>query len=187
MNKNHHKIEIEFRSRFKKRKYNELKKILDLHARDLGEDNKDVYFFILPDKLLKVVDNISKKTAQIVLKLNKIGKDSDFEEIEIPIVQKFVNQAVKIFKLLEITDNIIRSFQNRHNYFYKGVNVALKYSDEWGYHLEFDVVVNSKNKKTAVEKRIKKIANELRVKLMTNKELAEFTRKAEARYKKKQN
>ena len=104
-------IEVEFRSRFNKRKYLALEKFLTLKAKDLGEDDKDVYFFIMPDNLFKIVNNISKKTAKIVLKLTKIGKGSDFEELEIPIQQDSVTAAVKLFKKLGLTDNIMRSFQ----------------------------------------------------------------------------
>jgi len=79
------RIEVEFRSMFSEKKYNDIKIFLEKNAKDLSEDNKDVYFFILQDKLVKVVNNISKKNAKIVLKLNKIGKGSDFEETEILI------------------------------------------------------------------------------------------------------
>jgi len=130
-NINNKRIEIEFRTMFDKKKYSDLYNFLNKNAEDLGEDDKDVYFFILQDKLLKVVNNISKKSATIVLKLNRIGKGSDFEEIEIPIKQKEIEKAVKLFNELNVTENIIHSFQKRHNYIYKGVEIALKFSSEW--------------------------------------------------------
>ena len=72
------KIEIEFRSIFDRPRYRKINDFLQKNAKNLGKDDKDVFFFIMPDKLLKVVNNISKNNAQIVLKLNKIGKGSDF-------------------------------------------------------------------------------------------------------------
>ena len=39
-------IEIEFRARFNPDKYEELEKFLNDKAEDLGEDDKDVYFFL---------------------------------------------------------------------------------------------------------------------------------------------
>ena len=88
-------IEVEFRSMFDKNKYNKLAKFLNANAEDLGKDDKDVYFFIFPDKLLKVVNNISQKTAKLVMKLTKIGHGNAFEEIEIPIKYKtFVELVV---------------------------------------------------------------------------------------------
>lgn len=180
------KIEIEYRALLTKKKYEKLQQFLNTNAKKLGQDDKDVYFFILPDKLLKIANNISKKTAEIVIKLNKIGRGTDFEEIEIPISQKNINDAVKIFDLLNITDNIMHSFQKRCNYLYKDVEVALKYSDIWKYHIELEIVINKKSKRQSViaENKIKNIANELNIKLMSDKEPAEFTKKAEENYRK---
>ncbi len=178
-------IEIEHRTRFDEEKYNELQKFLDASAKDLGQDDKDVYFFLFPDKLVKTVNNVSKKTAKIALKLNKIGKGSDFEEIEIPIHQEDFNNATKLFITLEMGE-YMHSYQKRHNYLYKDVELALKWSGDWGYHLELEVVVNDVTKKEDAEKKIFAIADELGVKIMTDQELLEFTQAAEAEYKNKQ-
>lgn len=178
-------IEIEHRARFDEGKYNELQKFLNASAKDLGQDDKDVYFFLFPDKLVKTVNNVSKKTAKIVLKLNKIGKGSDFEEIEIPINQEDFDKATKLFITLE-TGEHMRSYQKRHNYLFKDVDLALKWSEAWGYHLELEIVVNDTTKKKDAEKKIFAIADKLGVKIMTDQELLEFTQVAEAEYKKKQ-
>jgi predicted adenylyl cyclase CyaB len=178
-------IEIEHRARFEEGKYNELQKFLGASAEDLGQDDKDVYFFLFPDKLVKTVNNVSKKTAKIVLKLNKIGKGSDFEEIEIPIHQEDFDKATKLFITLE-TGEYMRSYQKRHNYLYRDIELALKWSEDWGHHLELEVVVNDISKKEDAEKKIFALAEELGVKIMTNQELLEFTQVAEAEYKKKQ-
>lgn len=175
-------IEIEFRSIFNKEKYDMLEKFLNENTEDLGADDKDVYFFIMPDKLLKVVDNVSKGNAKIVTKLNKIGKGDSFEEIEISIDRKDVEKAVNMFKSLNLTDNIMHSFQQRHNYLYKGVELALKYSDEWSYHLEMEIVVDDPNKETDAKKKLYDVAKELDVHIMTNEELTNFTQKAERDY-----
>ena len=175
-------IEIEFRARFGKDKFESLRRFLDARAKDLGRGDKDVYFFIFPDKLLKVVDNISKKNAKIVLKLNKIGRGSDFEEIEVPIAQSEFQEIAKIFKKV-LTCDLMHSFQKRHNYLYKGVELALKWSEVWGYHLELEVVINEKSKKSQAEEKIMAVAKELGVKIMTDQKLKKFTEKAEADYK----
>lgn len=141
----------------------------------------------MPDKLLKVVDNISKNNAKIVLKLNKIGKGSDFEEIEIPIGREQINDFVKILNALGFTDNIMHSFQKRQNYVYKGVEVALKHSEVWGYHLELEIMITDIKEKEQAEKKIREVANDLNIKLMTDQELAEFTKKAEEKHKTKSN
>lgn len=181
------KIEIEFRSIINKSRYGELKKFLAKNAKDLGEDDKDVVFFIMPDRLLKIVNNISKKNVEIVFKANKIGKGSDFKETHISINKKDIIKTVETFKALKITDNIMRSFQKRHNYLYKGVEIALKYSEHWGYHLELEIMINNLKNKLKAEEKIKKVADELGINLMTDKELKEFTQKAEGKYKKQSN
>ena len=150
---NQKNIEIEFRAIFGENDFDRLKEYLDLSAENIGEDDKDVFFCIMPDKLLKVVDNISKNNAKIVLKLNKIGKGSDFEEIEIPIGREQINDFVKILNALGFTDNIMHSFQKRQNYVYKGVEVALKHSEVWGYHLELEIMITDIKEKEQAEKR----------------------------------
>ncbi len=172
-------IEIELRAMFDEEKFNSLKKQLDEKAEYLGQDDKDVYFFIFPDKLLKVTDNVSKESAKITLKLNRIGKGSDFEEIEFPIKREDVKKAADVFNKLDLTDNIMHSPQKRHNYLYKDVELALKWSPEWQYHLELEVVVEDAEHKDEAEQKIRSVAAELGVKLMTEKELAKFVKKVE--------
>jgi adenylate cyclase class IV len=112
-------IEIEHRCLINLEQYDKLHEFLLCHSsQDLGEDDKNVFFFILPDKLLKVTHNISKETAKITLKLSKIGVSNDFEEIEIPINPIDIQLAVNIFKKLGFTQ-IQESFQKRHNFIYQ--------------------------------------------------------------------
>ena len=177
-------IEVELRSMFDKKKYEEINKFLNANAKDLGKDDKDVHFFILPDKLVKVVNNISKKNAKIVLKLTKIGKGSDFEEIEIPINQDYIEKAVKLFRGLGFNE-VQHAYQKRHNYLYKGAELALKYSDAWGYHLELEKIVKDKKNILKAESQLRRVASELGVHLMTDDELAEFTKKKDREYQEK--
>lgn len=119
------------------------------NAKDLGEDDKDTYFFLLPEKITKVVNNVSKKTSKIVIKLNRIGRGtSDFEEIEIPINPLDFDKAVKLFSALPF-DQIQNSYQKRHNYLLNGVEVALKWTDSWEYHMELEIVVDDASKRGA--------------------------------------
>ena len=177
-------IEIELRSLLDKRKYAALKKFLDTNAKSLGKDDKDVYFFLLPDRIVKAVKNVSQKTAKIVIKLNRLGKGrSDFEEIEIPISPLDFDKAVKLFSSLRF-DQIQNSYQKRQNYLYEGVEIALKHSDSWGYHMEFEVIIDDLSKKNEAERKIYQVANKLGVKIMTEEEITEFAQKIDAQYKK---
>lgn len=78
----------------------------------------------------------------------------------------------------------MHSYQRRQNYEYKGVKIALKWSKVWGYHLELEITVRDKRQKAGAETKIRKVAQKLGVQLMTNKELKDFTKKAEKQYKK---
>lgn len=185
MNNNLKTIEIEYRSIFDKKEHERLKKFLDENAKYLGPDDKDVHFFIFPDKLLKVTNNISKKNAKISLKLNRIGKGSAFEEIEFPIPQGEVDRAAKMFTKLEVADSIMHSFQKRNNYLYKGVELALKFSPEWQHHLELEIVVDDEGQRQEAEDKIREVAKELGVHIMTEEELSEFVKRVEEEHKRK--
>jgi len=175
------KIEIEFRSILSKKKYDQLKKFLEQEAEDLGLDDKNVFFFILPDRLLKVTNNISGSTAKITLKLNKIGRGSDFQELEFPIAPRDVDKAVRMFKNLGF-NQLQESFQKRHNYKYKGVEIALKWSKVWDYHLELEILINDLKQKQSAEEKIKALAKELDIHLMAEEELRKFVQKADQDY-----
>lgn len=177
-------IEIELRSIFDKTKHDQIKKYLVKNATDLGEDDKDVYFFLLPDRITKAVNNISRKSAKIVIKLNRIGRGtSDFEEIEIPINPSDFDKAVKLFSALQF-DQIQNSYQKRHNYLLDGVEIALKWTESWGYHIELEIMVNDILKKDAAEIKIRRVADKLGVQVMTEDKLKEFAKKIDENYKK---
>ncbi len=175
-------IEVEFRAKFSKAKYQELLKFLVSKAKDLGVDDKRVWFFVMPDKFLKVTHNISAKSGKITLKLTKIGKGSDFEEIEFPIKEESVEEAIKLFVNLG-HNYLFEPIILRHNFLYKGVELALKYSKTWGYHLEMEVMIASVSQKGKAEEKIFKVAKELGINIMSEEELWEFTQKVEKTYK----
>ena len=184
MSNNDKQIEIELRSVFDRKKYNELKEFLGKNAEDLGEDDKDVFFFLLPDKITKATHNVSKKTAKIVIKLNRIGRGtSDFEEIEIPINPSDFDKAVKLFSALPF-NQIQNSYQKRHNYLLDGVEIALKWTESWGYHMELEIVVDDVAKREEAENKIRKVAKKLGVQIMSEEELKDFTKKIDENYKK---
>ena len=154
------KIEIEFMSLFDKEKYDYLLKFLINNGQDLGEDDKETYFFIFPDKLLKVVKNISQGSGKVVLKKGKIGKDLEIEEIEIPLHINEVNRMAKLFCALNLPVQIMHNLQKRHNFYYKGIELAVKHSDDWGYHAELEIIIeNLKDKeKTRLTEACQKVS-----------------------------
>jgi len=175
-------IEVELRSQFNRAKYEELYRLFQHQAEQLGVDDKDMHFFIYPDKLLKVVNNLAKKTAKISLKLNKIGlAGNDFEEHEVFIAPEQVAETITIFKLIAGTEaEYQHTFNQRDNYNYKGVEIALKWSNNWGYHLELEKMVEIQEDVTAAEQEMQKLAEELGIRIMTQEELKELTDRIDA-------
>lgn len=177
-------IEVEVRAIFNEEKYKQLKIFLDKNAKDLGQDDKDVYFYLLPNKVVKVVHNISKNSAKIVMKLNRIGKaGNEAEEIEISINPKDLSKGIKLFSELQF-DEIQNASQKRRNYLYKDIELALKYSSSWGYHLELEIMIDDVSKQKSAEEKLMKLGEELGVHILTTSEQKELVSKIDQNYKK---
>ncbi|MEU4113341.1 hypothetical protein AB0F71_02420 [Kitasatospora sp. NPDC028055] len=176
-------VEIEMRARFDKSAHDALVERLVRDGEDLGQDNKLIHFFVLPDQLLKVTDNQSAGTAKITLKDSKIGQGAAFSETEFPIAQEDVPAAVRVFGALGFEDTRHEAFNFRRNFRFNGVEIAVKWSDAWGYHAEFEVLLPDgapDADKDEAAATIIDCASELGVALMSEKDLADFTAAFEA-------
>ncbi len=176
-------IEIEMRARFDELAHDRLITRLEREGEDLGRDDKRIYFYVLPDKLLKVTDNIAAGSAKITLKAGKIGQGAAFPETEIPIAREDVDAAVRIFNHLGFEGEMHEAFNQRRNFRFRGVEIAVKWSEAWGHHAEFEVLLADTSGQAALdeaEARIRAVARELDVTLMSEQELADFTAAFEA-------
>jgi predicted adenylyl cyclase CyaB len=172
--------EVELRARFDQKTHERLKAFLEKHAESLGVDDKDAYYYIYPDRLLKLVNNISKGTAKISLKLNKIGQGASFSEHELEFSEAQFGTAKFILDNLGLpTTKVMHGPQQRVNYRYKGAELALKWSEAWGYHLELEQLVETEAETPAAEAKLRELAQELGVEIMSDEELREFTQSAE--------
>ncbi|MCZ1008995.1 hypothetical protein [Streptomyces lydicus] len=176
-------IEIEMRARFDKETRDQLVDRLERDGEDLGPDDKHIYFYVLPDQLLKVTDNTAADTAKITLKGSKIGQGAAFAETEFAIAPADVGTAVKLFNALGFEGAMHEASNLRHNFRFDGVEIAVKWSEAWGYHAEFEVLLDDDAPDAAraeAAAKITDVADELGVTLMTEQELAEFTAAFEA-------
>ncbi|WP_260638811.1 hypothetical protein [Streptomyces angustmyceticus] len=176
-------IEIEMRARFDKETRDQLVDRLERDGEDLGPDDKHIYFYVLPDQLLKVTDNTAADTAKITLKGSKIGQGAAFAETEFAIAPADVGTAVKLFNALGFEGTMHEASNLRHNFRFDGVEIAVKWSEAWGYHAEFEVLLDDDAPDAAraeAAAKITDVADELGVTLMTEQELAEFTAAFEA-------
>ncbi|MFD5563819.1 hypothetical protein [Kitasatospora griseola] len=176
-------VEIEMRARFDKSDHDALVERLVREGEDLGEDNKLIHFFVLPDRLLKVTDNQSAGTAKITLKDGRIGQGAAFGETEFPIAKEDVAKAVQLFAALGFEGSRHEAFNFRRNFRFGGVEIAVKWSEAWGYHAEFEVLLPDGASDAAKDEAAATIidaATELGVSLMSEEELAAFTAEFEA-------
>ena len=172
-------IELEFRSRFSQEKYDEVKSFLEANAKSLGEDDKDCAYFVLPDRLLKVVHNVSQGDAKVSLKLNRLGEGAAFEEMEFYFAEGDFELAKKIFSSLGLDAKYLEESQKRVNYLYGGCEIALKIGKTWGHHLEIEKMIESTSQQEQAERDIRAVAEELGVALMTEGEVKKFVEEIE--------
>lgn len=175
--------EIEHRAVFTEEAYQKFAEKLAQEATLLGSDDKEVSYYIFPDKLLKVVRNISKGTGKLSLKLTALGAGSSFQEFEVPFPEESFETMKSICASISTPDQVISGTQKRTNYEYQGVEIALKWSEDWGYHAEFEIMISGLSEKESADARIHEAAAALAVPLMTEEEVAAFS--AEVRAKKK--
>ncbi|ROR37202.1 hypothetical protein [Kitasatospora cineracea] len=177
-------VEIEMRARFDKDTHDALVERLVRDGEDLGQDNKLIHFFVLPDQLLKVTDNQSADTAKITLKDSRIGQGAAFGETEFAIAKEDVAKAVQLFGALGFEDTRHEAFNFRRNFRFGGVEIAVKWSEAWGYHAEFEVLLPDGASDAARDEAAAQIldaAAELGIAVMTEQELATFTAEFEAK------
>ena len=105
-----------------------------------------------------------------------LGTSHGAEETEISIGQNSVEKAVELFKYLGFT-KIVRSYQTRHNYVYKEVEISLKYSEHWNYHVELEIMTEGEKGQADAEIKIRSVADELGLTLLTNEETAAYSEK----------
>lgn len=67
-----------------------------------------------------------------------------------------------------------RSNQFRKNYLYQGVEIALKCSQDWGYHFEMEKIVQENSQIKHVETELHVIAKELGLKPMSEEQIVDF-------------
>ncbi|HWU24614.1 MAG TPA: hypothetical protein VN086_02580, partial [Candidatus Paceibacterota bacterium] len=106
-----------------------------------------------------------------------------FEEIETSFPPESFDAVRRICDEISSPSQVIVGTQKRTNFIYKGVEIALKWSEDWSYHAEFEIMINNLSEKESADAQIQAVAKELSVPLMTEEEVAEFTAKVRANRK----
>lgn len=170
-------IEVEKLALFNEASHKALiQKLIALGATDLGENHTSSIFYLGNGYQLKVTAQHSKNKAKIALKPREFGADFS-HEYEIVFSEDQIDTAEKMMDILMGRSPKIPTKQDRHDYLLEEVEIAVKYSADWGYHAEFEQIVEEPEEVDAALERIHAIAKKLGVTLLTKEEAAEKIKK----------
>lgn len=181
-------IEVEKLSIIDKNTYLAIGEILlSKGAKDLGENNTRTVFFHPEDARVKVQENMSKGTAKVVWKSGGSLKANDSRtEIELPFSPSDFDIAVDLVKaFLSGVEFFSARVQERHDYKLGDVNVSVKYSEDYGYHVECDLNVSSDDQVDDGLRKIEQVAQGLGLHTLSSDEENDFMKKMELRAAKK--
>ena len=149
--------------------------IMALGGSDLGENNTNTVFFVSDESRVKVQHNTSKNTAKIAWKSGG-GLDgvSARQEIELEIDPSRYENAVELLTAMLASSSKISSNQTRHDYRLGDVSIAVKHSEDYGYHVEFDLNVESEDETGGAEAEIFVTAERLNIRVLSASEEEEF-------------
>lgn len=155
-----------------------IKQILDEKSARKTIDNKQSFFFVLPDVNVSIAS--SAKETKVKYKGGQLGKGNGFEEIEYTIDHHSLESATTLFtRLLKIKPQA--SFQFRINYVIDDLEVALKYTQMWGFHIEVECVytasstIEQQQRQQECYTKLKGFADNLGFRYITDEEMAIFT------------
>lgn len=168
-------IEVEWRGVVDEDQFKGLSdKLLQFGATDLGENNTQTVFYLAKGYQLKVQWAESKCSAKIAWKSGQLGSNGAQEEIEVQLPEEeYQNTQALVERLIPDAERVT-TIQRRHDYSLDGLTVSLKYSQDWGYHIEIDKMVKDASGSTAADQEIQKMANRLGVTLLSKEEEAAF-------------
>lgn len=172
-------IEVEYRSLLSEYEFLRIRDSLIKDAKFLGNDNKDTFFYIWDDKVIKIVKNVDTLVTKMVLKPGRIGQQDYFHESEIELDSSMF-EAGKTFCKNLFPVKVMYAFQFRKNFLYNGVEIALKYTESWGFHMEFEIMIEDSNEEESAKLKIKEVANSLGINLLNNTDLVKLTHEIES-------
>jgi len=164
-------IEVEKRAVLDVTLYEELgAKLLELGAVDVGENNTSSTFYLDKDWQLKVQRLASKGKAKIAWKSGGIDGAESRREIELSIDSSDIEKANEIISAIVPRAEMYPTEQKRHDYTLGHISIAIKYSNDWGYHVEFDSTVEDSSLVDQALVEINALADDLSIKLLTPEE-----------------
>ncbi|MFA4954044.1 MAG: hypothetical protein WC641_01905 [Patescibacteria group bacterium] len=131
-----HSIEVELRGLLTPEEYDALIKRLEREGVAFEADDKDTFFFNVPQGIFKVCDEISKDQGKLSLKIGS-EETGALKEMEIVIKREQVPSFMEFFAALGYTE-YHHVPQKRKNFFLKDSTLSLKFTPDFQYHFELE-------------------------------------------------
>lgn len=144
--------------------------LLEMGAEDLGKNDTESYFYLADDYQLKIQARLSKGDAKIAWKSGGFNGAAAREEIELPFPVENHEDAQKLIDRLVPELKKVRTEQKRHDYKLGKIELALKWSSQWKFHIELDTEVQADEEVVAAVQSLQDLAKELGIHLMTEAE-----------------
>ena len=149
-----------------------------LGAEDIGDDDTETAFYLTDGWQAKVQRRLAPGgEAKIAWKSGGNDGSAERQEIELPIAADHIDIARRLMTVLAPQAEVFETVQKRHDYRLDGVGVALKFSEDWQYHVELDMVVDSEAQAAEAGQRIEAMADRLGIKLLTPEEERAYVEK----------
>lgn len=141
-------------------------------------DNKVSFFFVVAGKNLSIAQSPGK--AVIKYKEGAVGIGNGFREHEIPIDVQHTDQIIELFgHLLGVQPQVSEQF--RMNYILPdGIEIALKYTETWGFHMEIEKTYSSEDEREDAKKKISEAMSSLGIKPLSEEEITAFRKQFDA-------
>ncbi len=152
-------------------------KLAQIGAEDLGPNDTESFFYLHDDYQLKVQVRLSKGDAKIAWKSGGFNGAEAREEIELPFPVEQGENAHKLMDRLLPKLKKVRTEQKRHDYKLGDIELALKWSEQWKFHIELDTEVQTDGQVAAALTKLNGLAEELGIHLMTEAEEKALTDK----------
>ena len=167
-------IEVELRGLLDKSSYHKLLTFFDCEACNIECDNKTADYYYYDDGILKVVDEHSKGKAKLSLKVGDEFSGLGTQEHDV-----YLKSSDDIVACRIVLGNLgyrIKSTvnQTRKNYTYSGVEFSVKHTNDWGYHFEAELVVESQFEVLEARNKIEDVCHHLGIEVMTSDDLRKF-------------
>jgi adenylate cyclase class IV len=135
--------EYEERAFFSEKDLGRIQHTLEDLAISCKRDNKISYFFVLPEVNVSIATSATKTVVKY--KGGQLGRGNGFKEHEFTILPHALPEALALFSaLLHIKPQISEQFRLNYDLGDK-VEIALKYTHMWGFHLELERVYQAPN------------------------------------------